>query len=172
MKLLAAALLVVMGGVSQVTVAPLFPLRGAVFECGLITIVALALTAGPRAAMVALPFTALAVGFASGRAPGLLLLAYLPLLPFAAYVEEARLPFGRYPQLLGVTVLGGLWCRGMLTLGAVAQGADLPLIAFVRDLLLPGILLDVFAFTLLYVPIRAVGRGADTLTLQRGRYAL
>lgn len=172
MKLILSALLVVMAGVSQVTLASLFPLRGAVLECGLIAVVLLALTAGPRAAMVALPFTALAVGFAGDRAPGLLLLAYLPVLPLAAFVEEARPPFARYLQVLGVVVACGLWARGILALGPIAQGADLSLLALIRDLLLPGVLLDLLAFTAVYLPIRMLGRGANTFTLERERYAL
>lgn len=171
MRALLALALIIMGGVAQVTVASLFPLRGAVVEFGLLTIVLLALTAGPRAGMAALPFAGLAVGFASNRAPALLILAYLPVLPVAAYVEEARLPFARYLQLLATIVLCGIWARGILTVGPIAQGADLPLLALFRDLLIPGIVLDFLAFTAIYMPIRMIGRGADTLTLERGRYA-
>lgn len=163
--------LVVMAGVAQVTVASLFPLRGAVVEFGLLTVMLVALTAGPRAGMVAAPFAALAVGFASNRAPALLILAYLPLLPVAAFIEEARLPFARYLQLLATMVLCGIWARGVLTVGPIAQGADLPILALFRDLLIPGIVLDFLAFTAIYVPMRMIGRGADSFTLARGRYA-
>lgn len=171
MRALFALLLVLMAGVAQVTVASLFPLRGAVVEFGLLTVVLVALVHGPRAAMVTLPFAALAVGFASNRAPALLILAYLPVLPVAAFVEEARFPVARYLQLLGTVAVCGIWARGILTLGPIAQGADLPLLAMLRDLIIPGIVLDFLAFTVIYVPIRMIGRGADTLTLERGRYA-
>lgn len=171
MRGLLALGLVLMAGVAQVTVASLFPLRGAVIEFGVLTIMLLALTAGPRTGMVAVPLTALAVGFASNRAPALLILAYLPLLPVAAFVEEARLPFARYLQLLATMVVCGMWARGVLTLGPIAQGADLPLLGLFRDLLIPGMVLDFLAFTAVYLPIRMIGRGADTLTLERGRYA-
>jgi hypothetical protein len=171
-KLIFGALLVFAASVAQVTFAPLFPLRGAVVEFGLLAVVLLALTAGPRAAMLAVPFAAIAVGFATDRAPGLLLLAYLPVLPLGLLVEEARLPFPRYLQLLGLVVLCGTFVRSLLAASAVAQGADFALIPFVRELWAPGMVLDAFAFTVMYLPIRMLGRGADTFTLRHGRYAI
>ncbi|MEX0784348.1 MAG: hypothetical protein WD557_17035 [Dehalococcoidia bacterium] len=172
MKLIAGMLLVVMASVAQVTVAPLFPLRGAVVEFGLLTVVLLALTAGPRAAMLAVPFCALAVGFAGDRSPGLLILAYLPVLPLGVMLEEARVPFPRYMQLCGLVVLCGVWARSLLAGAAIVQGADFAFAPFVRELWAPGMVLDILAFTAMYLPIRMIGRGADTFTLRQGRYAI
>lgn len=170
--MIAGAMFVLLAGVCQVTVASLFPLRGAVVECGLFTVLLLALASGPRAAMLGLPFAALAIGFASDRAPGLLILAYLPVLPLAAYVEEIRLPVARYLQLLGVALLCGAWARAVLVTGPVIEGAEFDAWVFLRDVIIPGLPLDALAFTAIYFPIRMIGRGADSLTLQRGRYAL
>lgn len=171
MRAILTLLLIVFAGVAQVTVAALFPLRGAAVEFGLLTVIFLGLTSGPRTAMFALPCVALTIGFTSDRAPALLILAYLPALPVAAFVEQARMPVTRYLQLLGVIGLCGLWARATLTIGPVAQGADLPVLALFRDLLIPGMALDFISFTAIYVPIRMMGRGADTFTLERGRYA-
>jgi hypothetical protein len=171
-KPIVCALLVVFAGTAQVTVGSLFPLRGAVVDFGLLTVVLLALTAGPRAAMLAVPFCALTVGFASDRSPGLLVLAYLPVLPLGVMVEEARLPLPRYLQLCGLVVLCGAWARAVLAGSAMLQGADVAAMTVVRDLLAPGLVLDLFAFTAMYLPIRMIGRGADTFTLRQGRYAI
>ena len=172
MKLIGGMLLVMSASVAQVTIGSLFPLRGAVIEFGLLTVIFLALTAGPRAAMFAVPFCALAVGFASDRAPGLLLLAYLPVLPLGLLMEEARLPFARYLQLLTLVVVCGTWARSLMAAAAVLQGADFAIVPFIRELWAPGIVVDAFAFTAMYLPIRMIGRGADTFTLRQGRYAI
>ena len=172
MKLVLCALLVMLAGTAQVTVASLFPVRGAVVDFGLLTVLLLALTAGPRAAMLAVPFCALTVGFASDRSPGLLVLAYLPVLPLGVLFEEARVPLPRYLQLCALLVVCGAWARLLLAGSAIFQGADVTPMAIVRDLLAPGFVLDFLAFTAIYVPIRMIGRGADTFTLREGRYAI
>lgn len=172
MKLIPCVLLVAVAGTAQVTIGSLFPLRGAVVDFGLLTVVLLALTAGPRAAMLAVPFCALTVGFASDRSPGLLVLAYLPVLPLGVFIEEARLPLPRYLQLCGLVVLCGAWARGMLAASAILQGADFATVPLLRDLFAPGLALDVVAFTAMYLPIRMIGRGAESFTLRQGRYAI
>lgn len=53
MKLIACSAVLVLAGVLQVTFAPLFPLRAAVLDFGLLAVVLIALTAGPRAAISA-----------------------------------------------------------------------------------------------------------------------
>jgi hypothetical protein len=161
-----------LAGTAQVTVASLFPLRGAVVDFGLLTVLLLALTAGPRAAMLAVPFCALTVGFASDRSPGLLLLAYLPVLPLGLIFEEARVPLPRYIQLCALLVVCGAGARLLLAASAIFQGADVAPAAMVRDVLAPGFVLDFLAFTAMYLPIRMIGRGADTFTLREGRYAI
>jgi hypothetical protein len=171
-KLLLCTVLVVLAGTAQVTVASLFPLRGAVIDFGVLTVLLLALTAGPRAAMLAVPFIAVSVGFASDRSPGLLVLAYLPVLPLGVMFEETRVPLPRYVQLAALLVISGAWARMLLAGSAIFQGADVPAVAIVGDVLAPGFLLDLLAFTAMYVPIRMIGRGADTFTLREGRYAI
>ncbi len=172
MKLILCALAVVLAGTAQVTIGSLFPLRGAVIDFGLLTVLLLALTAGPRAAMLAVPFCALTVGFASDRSPGLLVLAYLPVLPLGVIFEEARVPLPRYLQLSVLLVACGAWARVLLAGSAVVQGADFMVAPIVRELIVPGVLLDLLGFTAMYLPIRMIGRGADTFTLREGRYAI
>jgi hypothetical protein len=171
-RLIVCAVLVVLAGIAQVTVASLFPLRGAVIEFGLLTVLLLALTAGPRAAMLAVPFCALTVGFASDRSPGLLVLAYLPVLPLGLVFEQARVPLPRYLQLCALLVVCGAGARLLLAGSAIFQGADAMPVVIVRDLLAPGFVLDFLAFTAMYVPIHMIGRGAETFTLREGRYAI
>lgn len=170
MKLMACAVVLVMAGILQVTFASLFPIRAAVLDFGLLSVVFIALAGGPRAAMFAAPVAALTVGFTSDRSPGLLLMAYLPVLPLAAFADEARFPVSRYVVLLCVVLLSGIWARVMLTLGPLSEGADFGLAVFIRDLVLPGLVLDFLAFTALYAPLRLLGRVHETLTPQRSRY--
>jgi cell shape-determining protein MreD len=167
-KLFAQIFLILVVALSQVTVAPLFPIAGAVPDLMLVTILCLAVYSGPRTAMWAIPVAAVLVGFTSDRAPGLLLLAYLPLLPLAFALEEARLPLNRYSQVALVGVATGLWARSLLAFGAVAQDATFSPTVLVRDLLLPGALLDLALLTLVYVPFRLVGWSPRGMTLQRG----
>ena len=154
----------------QVTVAPLFPLGAATPDFALIAVMALAIYEGPHPAMVAIPFLAVMIGFASDRSPALLLLAYLPLLPFAYLLEVADLPLNRYAQSSVVVVIGGMAARLILSLGPLLQGADFTIFGLLKDLLLPGMLLDWVMLTVVFIPLRILGQEARQLTLARSRY--
>jgi hypothetical protein len=167
MIVLAAALLAFAAAVFQVSVAPLFPLKGAVVDVVLVTVVVLALNAGPRAAMAAMPFAALFFAFLSGRSPALVLLAYLPLLPLAAYLEEAAVPLNRFSRLLAAVALAGGGVRLTFAASAYAQGAEFSLLPLLFDVLLPGLILDVVAVTVVYLPRRLVGWQPRALGLRR-----
>lgn len=154
----------------QVAVAPLFPLRAAIPDLTLITVMAIALCWTPRPAMIAIPVLAVLFSFASDRAPGLVLLAYLPLLPVAYALEQARLPINRYSQAAIATVVGGAAARLILALGPMAQGAEFTLGVLTKDLILPGTVLDWSLLTLAYVPLRLAGLEASRMTLYRSNY--
>jgi hypothetical protein len=167
MKFVAIAIVVVLAVLGQVTVASLFPISGAVADFPLVTLLLLSVFAGPRTVLIALPFAAIMLGFVSDRAPGLLLLAYLPLPPLALFLDESPLPLNHYART-ALTCLGvGLWLRLVLALGAVAQGADMATAALIRDVMLPGAFLDLALLTVAYIPCRFIGWTGRGTTLQR-----
>ncbi len=170
MKGVGVTALLVIVALAQVTVAPLFTIRGAVPELGLLLLLLLALFAGPGSVMAGLPALALFQGFASDRAPGLLVIAYLPLLPFAAALEDWRVPLWEYPRAAIALVVAGFWLRGVLAFGAIAQGADPSFGALVLDVLIPGAFLDLALLTVAYVPLRFIGWGGQRLSLQGSHY--
>jgi hypothetical protein len=160
-------LLVLLAVLGQVTVASLFPIAGAVADFPLVTLLLLSVFAGPRPVLIALPIAAVMLGFASDRAPGLLLLAYLPLPPLAYLLDESPLPLNHYGRT-ALTCLGvGLWLRLVLALGAVAQGADMAVGVLVRDVMLPGAFLDLALLSVAYIPCRFIGWSGRGMTLQR-----
>ncbi|MCK6563519.1 MAG: hypothetical protein L6Q80_02070, partial [Dehalococcoidia bacterium] len=69
-------LLTIMVAVTQVSVAPLFPVAAATFDFALAALAILMVFVGPRSVMYALPLTAVFLGFATDRSPALLLLGY------------------------------------------------------------------------------------------------
>lgn len=156
--------------VAQVSVAPLFPVRAATFDFALASLALLMVFAGPRAAMAALPLTAIFLGFVTGRSPALLLAGYLPLIPMAAFVADLNVPIGRYAQLIGTGAMTGLFVRVLLGLAAVAHGAAFPLGVVVFQLLLPGLFLDIGLLTILYFPFRFVGWEPQRMSLRRGGF--
>ncbi|MCC7364343.1 MAG: hypothetical protein IT303_08205 [Dehalococcoidia bacterium] len=162
------ALLVVFAALLQVTVAPLFPVRGAVPDFVLMSLVGIAAYAGARPAMVAMPLAALFTSFTSDRAPGLLIIAYLPLLPLAFVLAEANLPLSRFVQTMIAGVATGLWARLMLSLAAFAQGAAFGVGDLVFIVILPGMLLDFMLVAMAYLPFRLIGWNAQPVGLQRG----
>lgn len=163
-------LLVVMTALAQVSVAPLFPVSAAVPDYALVTLVILTVFAGPATVMVALPLMAICLGFASDRSPGLLLIAYLPLLPLALYAEDSRMPLNRYAQMTLAGIATGVWARWVLALGAIAGGADPSFGAIVGQLVIPGIFLDFALLTLVYAPFRLLGWSGRGMSLQRSRW--
>ncbi|MGE5594837.1 MAG: hypothetical protein ACM3S1_02240 [Hyphomicrobiales bacterium] len=152
------------------TVSPLFPIRGAVPDLMLCVLVATAVYAGPRPAMAAIPAGAILLGFSSDRAPGLLLIGYMPLVPAAFMLEEARLPLNRFLQTLIVGAGTGLWARLMLSCGAFAEGAAFSLSGLLFAVLVPGLILDILLVTFVYLPFRLLGWTARPMTLQRSGY--
>jgi hypothetical protein len=169
-RLLAAAAIVLFAGVLQVTVAPLFPVRGAVIDVGLIAIFLVAMLAGPRPAMVAVPIVAILISFATDRAPGIMLLAYLPWLPAATLVEEGHLPLSRYAQMLAVFVGAGLWARLVLSAAAMADGAGFEPTEMLLQVLVPGMLIDIIVFTALWIPLRLAKATRRDLSLRQGAW--
>jgi cell shape-determining protein MreD len=155
---------------TQVAVAPLFPLRAAIPDLILVGVMVIALYWSPRPAMVAVPVVAVLFSFASDRAPGLVLLAYLPLLPAAYVLEQARLPINRYTQAAVATVVGGMAARLILAIGPMTQGAEFTFGVITKDLLLPGTVLDWSLLTLAYLPLRLAGLEASRMTLYRSNY--
>ncbi len=155
------------GVMAQVTVAPLFPLDAAVADLGLLVIVFTALLAGPKATMWTVPLIALFLGFSTSRAPGLLLLAYLPFLPLAYGLGETGMPLNRYLRTLLAALATGLWARGLLGTAAFVQGAQFAPGDLIGAILLPGLVLDALLVTLLYIPCRLAGRTGRSLSLRR-----
>jgi len=170
MKLILFAFLMVLVPLAQVAIAPFFPIAGANFDFALVTLALLMVFAGPHVFMVALPTTALLLGFVSDHSPALLLVAYLPLLPLAAYVADLRVPLNRYAQTLLAGLATGMFARLLLSVAAVVQGADFGLSYTLGQILLPGAFLDFVFLTILYFPLRFVGWVPQSTSLQRGGY--
>lgn len=155
---------------AQVTVAPLFPLGAAIPDLVLGTLMAVAVFAGPRKAMFAIPVAAILLSFASDRSAGLLLLAYLPLLPIAVLLAATPLPLNRFAQAVVGGIATGIWARMLLASAAIAGGADAEPAALVFSLALPGVLLDALVLASCYMPFRVAGREPRALSLQRTGY--
>jgi len=160
-----------LAAIAQVTVAPLFPIQGAVPDFVLVTLITFATWAGPRTAMVSLPIVAVFLGFAGNREPGLLILAYLPLLPLGLFIDEANLPFSRFVQVLLTAAGTGLWARLVMSAGAFIGGAEVSLSGLLFLVLVPGLFLDILLVTFAYLPFRLMGKQARPMTLQRGTFS-
>lgn len=164
------AAIVLLAPLAQVTVAPLFPLGGAVPEIGLCTLLLLGLFRGPGIVMGAMPAIAVLQSFVSDRSAAILVIAYLPLLPFAAALEDWRVPLWEYPRAVLAILAGGAWLRTVLALAAIAQGADHAFLPLAFEVILPGAFLDLVLLTIAYAPLRFIGWGGQRLSLQGGRY--
>jgi hypothetical protein len=172
LKGLLLTLLLLLAALSQAAVAPLFPVSGATPDFLLAAVVVSAVFAGPRMGMAAVPIVALFYAFAVDRSPGLVLVAYLPLLPLAAYASEAGLPLNRFAQTLLAGVATGMWARLVFALAAMAQGAEPAVGLLLGAVLLPGLFLDLALLSLVYLPLRAVRLDPRPLTLRRSEYGL
>ena len=170
MKGYLAILATVFACVWQVTVAPLFPVGGLTFDFVLLMLVVIAAFGTPRRAMVCVPVAALAYGFLADRAPGLVLLAYLPMLPLGVYLEQSGVPLNHFAQTALAMVATGAWVRLLLVLGAVLGGADGSAGVVLLDFILPGIFLDFALLCVVYVPLRLLGWSVQGMSLQRGGY--
>lgn len=169
MTALLAVAVVFLAVLGQVTVAPLFPVSAALPDFVLVALTLVLVYRGPRVAMVALPLAAIWLAFASNRAPGLLVLAYLPLLPLCVVAEQVSVPLNRSAHVLAAAALTGLWARLVLAISAMLQGADPAITAVIGRLLLPGLLLDLALVALLYFPLRLL-LAVRPLTLQRSAW--
>ena len=161
---------ILLAAMAQVTVAPLFPVAGAVPEFVLLTLALLVAFNSPRPVMIGTPIAALAYGFLSDRAPALLLLGYLPLLPLGYLLEESRVPVNHYLRTVAMMVITGLWLRTLLALGAMTAGADAAFGILIADVLVPGIFLDLALLTVVYIPLRLIGWTGQGMTLERTGY--
>ncbi len=170
MKAVAIGVAALLASIAQVTVAPLFPVAGATPEFVLLLLVLIAAFSGPSPVMVLTPIAAVAVGFLSDRAPGLLLVAYLPLLPLGFAIEESAVPVNHYLRTLAMMVMTGLWARGLLALGAIAGGAEPAFGMLVSDVLVPGFILDAVLLSVVYIPMWLAGWSGQGMRLQRSRY--
>jgi hypothetical protein len=151
-------------------VAPFFPVSAATADVPLVTLAMLLAFAGPRTVMVALPFLALFVSFLSDRSPALLLLGYVPLLPFALALERVALPFTQFGRLAIATVATGMCMRLLLSIAAIVGPAELVFTPVIVNILLPGLFFDLVLVVLAYIPFRVAGWEPRSLSLARGRY--
>ena len=162
------AVILLFTALAQVTVAPLFPVSGAVVELPIIALLLIAVFVGPTVVMYGLPVLALFVSFAANLEFAWLVIAYLPLLPAAGWLaRQHALPLGRYPQTLALAVAAGVWARSLLAVVAMVSGADPAVIFLVTDVILPGILLDAALLSFAYLACRSVGWEARSMELQR-----
>jgi len=94
LKALMTGLAVLLAAISQVTVAPLFPVAGAVPEIVLLTLVLLAAFNSPSPVMVFTPIVAVALRVSLGPITGLILSGVLPFfcLPLGFAIEDSPLP--------------------------------------------------------------------------------
>jgi hypothetical protein len=169
MKTAILAVLTALAIFAQVTVAPRFPISGAVFNFPLMLLVLIAAFGGPLAAMVTTPIVAILLGFASDRSPGLLLIGYLPLLPLGLLLEQSNLPLTHFFRTLGTGIIGGIWLRGILALAVMAQGAGFT-VSVLTKVIIPGILLDFALLAVVYLLLRLIGLSGRSLTLSRGGF--
>ncbi|MGD9932206.1 MAG: hypothetical protein AB7T37_00665 [Dehalococcoidia bacterium] len=161
------ALAVLLIAALQVSVVPLFPIAGAEADVGLIAILAIAMAAGPRPAMLATPGLALAIGLSSSRSPGLMLVAYAAILPLAAFLEDLPYPLGRLSRLLAVAIVAGLWSRFLLGFAAISAGGEFAISDLLLQVLLPGVVFDVLLFLAVFVAFQLAGIGNRRFALQR-----
>jgi hypothetical protein len=120
--------------------------------------------------MLCVPIAAVAYGFLSNREPGLLVLAYLPLLPLGLYLEEVPIPLNHYLRTAGALLVTGAWARLLLVLGAVVGGADATPALVLREIILPGVLIDFALLSVVYAPLRLIGLSGQGMALSRGGY--
>lgn len=170
MKALAGVGAVVLAAIAQVTVAPLFPLGGAAPEFVLLGLVLITAFSGPPPVMWLTPLAAVAAGWLSDRSPGLMLIAYLPLLPVGLGLEESPAPLNHYVRTLAMMLVTGMWLRMILAFGAIAGGAEPAIGALISDVIIPGLVLDLSLLTVVYIPLRLAGLAGRGMTLQRSRY--
>jgi hypothetical protein len=162
-----AVTIALLAALLQVTLAPLFPLRGALPDFALAAILVLVFAAGPVAAMVGLPFLALFLGFAADQSPGLVLISYLPLLPVFVLLEWSPVPLNRMARFGIAMLVTGLWARAIASAWAFLGGAEPGILTLAFDVLLPGVIFDAVLFLLVYIPFRLSGRTERSMALRQ-----
>jgi len=159
-----------LAAMAQVTVAPLFPVGNASFDFVLISLGAVMAFAGARSLLAGMPFAAICLAFAADRAPGLMVLAYLPMLPAALWLADSGPPMTRWMQVFLATLVTGIFSRVLLALGAISGGAEPAIGTLLLGIVIPGMFLDLALLSLAYFPARLLGLETGEMTLQPGRY--
>lgn len=169
MRELAVGLALLFAVLLQVTAAPLFSLSGSIPDLALLTLATIAVFLGPRWAMVCMPIAALFLGFLTSHEPAVFILAYLPMLPLAAWLA-ATAPLTRFLQTAITVGATGLWARTLLSVGAMASGAAVDVGGLVGWVLLPGLFLDLALLTVAYPTFRVIGWEPKSLALRADGY--
>ncbi len=171
MRALLLVLLVLVTVLAQVAVAPFFPVAGALVELPVVVLLLLAIFAGPYAVMIALPILVLFLGFSTNVEYEWLVIAYLPLLPGAAWIQRQRaIPQTPYLLLLVMVVAAGIWARGVLAGVAITSGASPTFGPVVADILLPGAAFDAGVLSLAYGLCRWIGWPTRSLDLEQAGF--
>lgn len=171
MRALLLLLLVLATVLAQVAIAPFFPVVGAVVDLPVVLLLLLAIFAGPYAVMVALPILVVFLGFSTNVEFEWLVLAYLPLLPCAAWIQRQRLiPQSPYALVLVLAFATGIWARGVLAVVAITSGASPSFGALITDVLLAGAAFDAAVLSLGFVLCRWVGWPARSLDLEQAGF--
>ena len=148
---------------AQLSVAPLFPLSGAVPDLGLVFFAALAWRGGVSPLLVSAPAYAGWFALLAGRSPLLVFVAYAgaaaALLVLARPEPGARRPVERVSgaaAILGLSI-GSLWTRASFAVGSMLAGASAEPWSLVADVIAPGLLLDLAFYCLLVLAPGLVG---------------
>ena len=97
--------------VAQSSAAPLFTLSAAAPAFAVLFLGILCVYRGATVAMVATPLVAIAEAWLRGLEPGLLLLAYVPVVPLIDYSRGMAQPvFGPGVRLVAMVLMVGAWC--------------------------------------------------------------
>ena len=135
-----------------------------------VALLLLAAFAGPLAVMLALPVLVLFLGFTANVEFEWLVIAYLPLLPAAAWLQRQPLPQTPYTLVLAVTVAAAVWARAVFAAVAVTSGASPDVGAIAAEVLIPGAVLDAAVLSAGYALCRWIGWPARSLELERAGF--
>lgn len=150
------AVMVVLVAVGQAAASPLFTAADAAPAFGVVFLALLTVYRGTRVGMVMTPLLAIAEAWLRGLEPGILLLAYAPVVPLAASVTGTAWPLlGPGLRLTGAVVAAGAWARLLGAAIVVLGGASTDVSTFVFALIVPGALVDALLTLAVYLPLRA-----------------
>ncbi len=157
MKLAATMLLLPLAAAVQSSAAPLFALSAATPAFALLVLGLLTIFRGQTTAMVATPVLAVAEAWARGVEPGLLLLAYFPLVPLVDVLRERTLSVsGPGLGLLLAVLLTGVWARSVIAVAAIVDGSSASALDVIALLVLPGFVLDLVITLITYSIVRPI----------------